>query len=581
MGVEMIKDRFGEDQLVLSNEDFYNDDIMGDKFANYDIMKIIKSSSNKYTLVAKVVSKKNSKIYLLKQLSNNLNQDQINKEFQILNKLNHPNITRYFKLFVDNGNVYIVKEYVDNGGLDKLIDAYKSIEKPIDTNTLWNIFMQCMAGLEYLHKNNIIHKKISCKNILMNENKVVKLDDIQVDMSQKTQNEDIYDMGNVFQKLISIVDENSYPIEMRSIINLMVNNYQSQNTTQLFNEIMKQYIKNVAKVSSINSIFRCMSSFQEFAYKMYQFKNSFNEQNTPVAYYYVNCLNSYISNGDPKDIVIFYNHFRNLLYKNSQMNNDVEIRPRQVLEFLLERLNKETGTNFRGASFGTQMMIFNEDKKQALQLFQQYFNNNFNSIISNQFIGYIKTKRICNKCGKGYYSFNIHPFIEFDVDMCRMVKNDANGNVLSMNFIENWFRAQNNQKKVLSPEHKIVCQKCKIITEFREFKQFYILPRCFIISLNRGKNYTNTFEIQIPPVLNLKDKIETDDSPRLFNLVGIVKRMVDAKQDEYFIAIYKDVQQNIWKLCDRNTVTIIQNPLAHKEGLVVVLFYSAINMIGQ
>ena len=227
------------------------------------------------------------------------------------------------------------------------------------------------------------------------------------------------------------------------------------------------------------------------------------------------------------------------------------------------------------------MMIFNEDKKQALQLFQQYFNNNFNSIISNQFIGYIKTKRICNKCSKGYYSFNIHPFIEFDVDMCRMVKNDPNGNVLSMNFIENWFRAQNNQKKVLSPEHKIVCQKCKIITEFREFKQFYILPRCFIISLNRGKNYTNTFEIQIPPVLNLKDKIETDDSPRLFNLVGIVKRMVDAKQDEYFIAIYKDVQQNIWKLCDRNTVTIIQNPLAHKEGLVVVLFYSAINMIGQ
>jgi hypothetical protein len=65
MGVEMIKDRFGEDQLVLSNEDFYNDDIMGDKFANYDIMKIIKSNSDKYALVAKVVSKKIRKyIYL-------------------------------------------------------------------------------------------------------------------------------------------------------------------------------------------------------------------------------------------------------------------------------------------------------------------------------------------------------------------------------------------------------------------------------------------------------------------------------------------------------------------------------------
>lgn len=44
----MIKDRYGEDQLVLSNEDFYNDDVMGDKFSNYDIMKIIKSKTGNF-----------------------------------------------------------------------------------------------------------------------------------------------------------------------------------------------------------------------------------------------------------------------------------------------------------------------------------------------------------------------------------------------------------------------------------------------------------------------------------------------------------------------------------------------------
>ena len=56
MGVEMIKDRYGDDQLVLSNEDFYNDDVMGDRFSSYDIMKIIKSKYNSF--VAKVISKK-------------------------------------------------------------------------------------------------------------------------------------------------------------------------------------------------------------------------------------------------------------------------------------------------------------------------------------------------------------------------------------------------------------------------------------------------------------------------------------------------------------------------------------------
>ena len=569
MGVEMIKDRFGEDQLVLSNEDFYNDDIMGNSFSDYDIMKIIDSDSLRYKFVAKVVSKKNSKIYVLKQLND---ANQIEQKFQILKNINHANITKSFKWFNDNGNVYIVKEYVDNGGLATLVEAYKSIEKPIETNTLWNIFMQCMAGLDYLHRNNIIHKKLTLNNILMNENKVIKLDDIQINQDQSSKANDIHAMGEVFKELISIKDENEYPNEMRNIVTLMTTNYSNQNTTQLFNSIMEQYIKNVAKVTSIDSIFRCMSSFQEFANVMYQNQNVFSEMNTPVAYYYIKCLLNYVSNGQPKDIKIFYNNFRNLLYRNSQMNNDVEIRPRQVLEFLLERLNKETGTNFRGASFSTQIMIFKHDKQKALEEFQQYFNNNFNSIISRYFVGYIKTKRICNKCNTGYYSFNIHPFIEFDLDMAKIPAKDP------MNLLENWFKAQNNQKRVLSVEHKIVCPNpnCNV-SEHREFKQFYVLPKCFIISLNRGKNYTNNFPINIPPILNLQNKIEIVNSYNQYNLVGMVKRIVDDRQQENFIAIYHDSQNKNWKLSDKDQVSVISNPFEHKQGLVVLLFYSGIS----
>ena len=573
MGVEMIKDRFGEDQLVLSNEDFYNDDVMGNSFTNYDIMKVIKSNSTRYKFVAKVVSKKNSKIYVLKQLNN---YDQIDLKFQKLKSINHSNIIKYFKWFNDNGNVYVVKEYVDNGGLSNLVEAYSSIQKPIEENTLWNIFMQCMAGLDYLHINGIIHNKLTLNNILMNENKVIKLDDIQIQINQDQSSKinDIRDMGKIFEELMTISNQNTYPNEMKNIVNTMVNNYSSQNSTQLFNLIMEQYIKNVAKVTSINSIFRCMFSFRDFAERIYNSQNVYQQENTPVAYYYKLCQDNYIQNGQPNDIKIIYNYFRNLLYRNSQMNNDVEIRPRQVLEFLLERLNKETGTNFRGSAFGTQLMIFKEKKEEALKEFQQYFNNNFNSIISQLFVGYIKTKRICNKCNSAYYSFNIHPFIEFDMEMSKIPKDDP------MNLLENWFKAQNNQKKVLSVEHKIVCRKCGV-TEHREFKQFYVMPKCFIISLNRGKSYTNNYQINIPMVLNLKDKIEIENSYNIYNLVGIVKRMTDEKQDEYFIAIYFDHCHNTWVISDRNSVSTISNPLAHTDGLVVLLFYYANNQFGQ
>jgi serine/threonine protein kinase len=513
---------------------------------------------------------------VLKQFTQNQDQQKLIQEFQILNKLNHPNIIRYFKSFNENGKVYFVKEYVDNGSLSNLSEAYNSIEKPIEENTLWNIFMQCAAGLDYLHRNNIVHKNLKANNILMNENKVIKIDDILFNQDPKDKSDDIRDLGEVFSQLIPMQFQNQYPQDMIGIVNAMKNNFKNINSTLLLNKIMEQYIKSVAKVSSINAIFRCMSSLQPFPYEMYQKQNSFSEKNTPVAFYYMQCLNTYLNqNGNPKDIIIYYNNFRNLLYKNSQMNNDVEIRPRQVLEFLLERLNRETSSNLRGVSFTTQIMIFEKDKEKALSKFLEFFKNNFDSIISNHFVGYIKTKRICNVCGESNYSFNIHPFIEFDMDMSQI-----GDNKYPLNLLENWFRAQNNQKKVLSVEHKIVCQSPKCInkvTEHREFKQFYFLPQCFIISLNRGKNYTNTFQPQIPLLLDLQNKIEIKNSPSQFNLVGMVKRFVDDKQEEHFVAIYKDIKQNFWRVSDRDNVQMINDPFSHNKGLIITLFYSAIN----
>ena len=103
------------------------------------------------------------------------------------------------------------------------------------------------------------------------------------------------------------------------------------------------------------------------------------------------------------------------------------------------------------------------------------------------------------------------------------------------------------------------------------------MPQCFIISLNRGKNYTNTFQPQIPLLLDLQNKIEIKNSPSQFNLVGMVKRFVDDKQEEHFIAIYKDIKQNFWRVSDRDNVQMISDPFSHNKGLIITLFYSAIN----
>ena len=153
-------------------------------------------------------------------------------------------------------------------------------------------------------------------------------------------------MGIVFKELCSIGSD--YPKEMMNIIDLMLKREEERPTADyLYGLIMEEYIKNVAKLTSINSVFRCMFSFINFTRTMDEKKQIYrDEAKTPVSFNYIKCIEKYRINGNLRDVAIYLNNFRNLFYQNSQINNDMELKPSLALEFLLEKLNKETGTNF-------------------------------------------------------------------------------------------------------------------------------------------------------------------------------------------------------------------------------------------
>ena len=599
MGVELIKDRQGKEHMVLTDEDFYNDDIMGNKFEDYEILQVI-TKKNNYGFFAKVRSKINSKIYAMKKIKSEFIQNEynLNDELNILKNMNNPNITKYFKGFYQNQSLYIIYEYMNNNDLEGFLDAYISLNKPIETNTLWNIFMQCISSLKYIHDFNIIHRNITLTNIFMSENKIIKLGDFRFSFLSKNENvqkkenepykspemkknknfdkkSDIYAMGVVFYKLCHFDFPNRgnsqnngiYPSEMENIINSMLKKEKERpDTNQLYDDIIKEYIKNVAKISSIDSVFRCMYSFSNFFNEMSQRKSNYsNEQLTPISFNFIKCIEAYNSNKNMKDIALNLNNFRNLLYKNSQINNDMEIKPSLVLDFLLEKLNKETGNNHNGLSFLIQPSNFNRSKDISLNEFMNYFKNNFNSIISNYFVGIIKTKRICKECRAGLYSFNLFPFIEFDLDRCGQELN-----------LPDWFQMQNDNNSQLTEDHNVICNKCKCIRKHNEFKQFYKLPQNFIISINRGEGFKNESNIIYTETLNLGDKIESkNDSYYNFNLIGIVKRMKDVnKGEDYYISIYYD--KGRWIKSDREKLTEIQSPFTDNDGMVMLLFYSGI-----
>ena len=120
------------------------------------------------------------------------------------------------------------------------------------------------------------------------------------------------------------------------------------------------------------------------------------------------------------------------------------------------------------------------------------------------------------------------------------------------------------------------CQACKCITPHSEIKQFFNLPQNFIISINRGEGFKNTSIVNFPEILDLESMIERKDSYHKFKLLGIVKRMIDNKGNEYYIAVYFDQFLSSWVISEKKRLTRINNPFEHKEGMVLLLFYSAI-----
>ena len=105
-------------------------------------------------------------------------------ETQFLSELskiaNQVNVVKYYKDFVEGDFLYIIIEYIGNGDMESFIEAHKEIGMHIPEEDLWNIFLQCMKGLSFVHKMGVIHRDIKPANLLMDNNMTIKLGDFGV-----------------------------------------------------------------------------------------------------------------------------------------------------------------------------------------------------------------------------------------------------------------------------------------------------------------------------------------------------------------------------------------------------------------
>ena len=116
----------------------------------------------------------NGNIYCMK-IANHRGNDHVENEINVLKKLNHEGIVKYYDSYIDSDGKYVlIEEYVDGHDLYDYMSNYHP--EGIPDNVANILFPQMCKILKYIHGMGYIHCDIKLENFLIKDN-VIKLCD--------------------------------------------------------------------------------------------------------------------------------------------------------------------------------------------------------------------------------------------------------------------------------------------------------------------------------------------------------------------------------------------------------------------
>ncbi|KAJ3203295.1 hypothetical protein HDU67_010274, partial [Dinochytrium kinnereticum] len=146
---------------------------------DYELGTTIGYGSSAIVCIAKY--KPLNKIVAMKVIDLDMFERNQIDELRIMSLSKHPNLLPVYGSFVNGSKLYIVTPFLSAGScLDIMKTAYPH---GLEESAIATILKQALQGLDYLHKNGLIHRDVKAGNLLVDEDGLVQLADFGVSSS--------------------------------------------------------------------------------------------------------------------------------------------------------------------------------------------------------------------------------------------------------------------------------------------------------------------------------------------------------------------------------------------------------------
>ena len=256
-------------------------------------------------------------------------------------------------------------------------------------------------------------------------------------------------------------------------------------------------------------------------------------------------------------------NFKNVISElNPQISEITEDKLINLIFFLLNTLHSELNNPIYNNIINNDKHPNNSNLNEIYYYFVEYYKSINNSIISDEFNGFVDKMIKCENCPNTFHNIETYYYLSFNLEEVSKFKGYYNCYHVRINDCFEY-----NERYVYFSYFN--CNQCGNYSKsYSQYKLLYI-PHTLIINLEHRKESQFNFNIVFEEFLNLRNFLCQFNSPFMYELRGAISYF-----DSHFIAYCKNINNDEWyKYEDKNVTPSSFNEIK-ENGLHYVLFYS-------